>query len=180
MQDRMAMTHEFAFAFDSELCRPASERLGAAHRPWLDSLNEATRRQHLHYKSLRGSWNLSDYAQRKLCWLRESCPVATLGPDGAIGFGEVSGSDAEPYFSVSMQEPVPTPKSCPYPLSYALLAALEENALSRVEALGCPPSTVIMRCIGDYDVEDDSLLIDGEQTHVPSPTLKRTRASSFR
>ena len=175
MQDRMAMTHEFAFAFDSELCRPASERLGAAHRPWLDSLNEATRRQHLHYRSLRGSWNLSDYAQRKLSWLRESCPVATLGPDGAIGFGEVSGSDAEPYFSVSMQEPVPTPESCPYPLSYALLAALEENALSRVEALGCPPSTVIMRCIGDYDVQDDSLLIDGEQTHVSFADLEANK-----
>ena len=62
MQDRMAMTHEFAFALDSELCRPSSQRPDAAHRPWLDSLNEATRRQHLHYKSLRGSWNLSDYA----------------------------------------------------------------------------------------------------------------------
>ena len=33
MQDRMAMTHEFAFALDSGLCRPSSERLGAAHRP---------------------------------------------------------------------------------------------------------------------------------------------------
>ena len=94
--------------------------------------------EQVHYKSLRGSWNLSDYAQRKLSWLRESCPVASLRPDGTIGFAELSGSDAEPYFSVSMQEPVPTPDSCPYPLSFALLAALEEDALSRVEALGCP------------------------------------------
>ena len=97
MQDRMAMTHEFAFALDSELCRPSSQRVDAAHRPWLDSLNEATRRQHLHYKSLRGSWNLSEYAQRKLSWLRESCPVASLGPDGTIGFAELTGGDAEPY-----------------------------------------------------------------------------------
>ena len=131
MQDRMAMTHEFALALDSELCRPSSQRPGAAHRPWLDSLNEATRRQRQHYKFLRGSWNLSAYAQRKLSWLRASCPVANLGPDGTIGFGELTGSDAEPYFSVFMQEPVPTPDSCPYPLSFALLEALEEDVLSR-------------------------------------------------
>ena len=106
MKDRMAMTHEFAFAFDNELCRPSSQRPGAAHRPWLDSLNEATRRQRAHYRSLRGSWNLSDYAQRKLSWLRESCPVASLGPDGAISFGELSDSDAEPY--VAMAIPVLT------------------------------------------------------------------------
>ena len=175
MQDRMAMTHEFAFALDSELCRPSSQRPDAAHRPWLDSLNEATRRQRLHYKSLRGSWNLSDYAQRKLSWLRQSCPVASLGPDGTIGFGELTGSDAEPYFAALMQEPVPTPESCPYPLSFALLAALEKDALSRVEALGCPPSTVIMRCIGDHDVEDNSLLIDGEQVHVSFSDLDENK-----
>ena len=92
--------------------------------------------------------------------------MATLGTDGAISFAEITGREAEPYFSVSMQEPVQTPESCPYPLSFALLAALEEDALSRVEALGCPPSTVIMRCIGDYDVQDRSLLMDGEQLHV--------------
>ena len=175
MQDRMAMTHEFAFAFDSELCRPSSQRPGAAHRPWLDSLNEATRRQRQHYKFLRGSWNLSDYAQRKLSWLRESCPVASLGPDGAIGFGEITGGEAEPYFSVTMQEPVPTPRSCPYPLSFALLEALERDALSRVEALGCPPSTVIMRCIGDYDAQDDSLLIDGKLLHVSFADLEENK-----
>ena len=175
MQDRMAMTHEFAFALDSEPCRPSSERPGAPHRAWLDSLNEATRRQRLHYKSLRGSWNLSDYAQRKLSWLRKSCPVASLGPVGTIGFGELTGSDAEPYFAELMQEPVPTPESCPYPLSFALLAALEEDALSRVEALSCPASTVIMRCIGDCDVQDGSLLIDGEQLHVSFADLEENK-----
>ena len=175
MQDRMAMTHEFAFALDNELCRPSSQRPGAAHRPWLDSLNEATRRQRQQYKFLRGSWNLSDYALRKLSWLRQSCPVANLGPDGTIGFGELIGSDAEPYFSVFMQEPAPTPDSCPYPLSFALLAALEEDALSRVETLGSPPSTVIMRCIGDYDAQDGSLLIDGEQRHVSLAELEESK-----
>ena len=145
------------------------------HRHWLDPLNEATRRQRAHYRSLRGSWNLSDYAQRKLSWLRESCPVASLGSDGAIGFGELTGGDAEPYFSVAMQEPVPTPGSCPHPLSFALPAALENDALSRVEALGCPPSTVIMRCIGDYDAQDDSLLIDGEQVDVSFADLDENK-----
>ena len=175
MHDRTAMTHKFAFSLDAELCRPSSQRPDAAHRPWLDWLNEATRRQHLHYKSLQGSWNLSEYAQRKLAWLRESCAKASLGPDGTIGFTEITGSDAEPYFSVSMQEPVPTTQSCPYPLSFALLTALEKDALSLVEALGCPPSTVIMRCIGDYDVEDSSLLIDGEQVHVSFADLEENK-----
>ena len=94
---------------------------------------------------------------------------------GAIGFGELTGSDAEPYFSVSMQEPVPTPGSCPHPLSFALLTALEKDALSCVEALGCLPSTVIMRCIGDYDVQDDSLLIDGGQVHVSFAELDENK-----
>ena len=40
MQDRMAMTHHFAFSLDAELCRPSSQRPGGAHRPWLDFLNE--------------------------------------------------------------------------------------------------------------------------------------------
>ena len=171
----MTMTHEFAFALDNELCRPTSQPPRATHRPWLDSLNEATRRQRLHYKTLEGAWNLSEYAQRKLSWLRGSCPVASLGPDGTIGFGELTGSDADPYFSVWMQEPVPTPASCPYPLSFSLLAALERDALSRVEALGCPPSTVIMRCIGDYDIQDDSLLIEGEQEHVSFADLDKNK-----
>ena len=113
MQDRIAMTHDFAFSLGTELCRPSSQRPGAAHRPWLDSLNEATRRQHLHYKFLQGSWNLSEYAQQKLSWLRESCPAASLARDGTIAFSELTGSDAEPYFSVSMPEPIPTPQSCP-------------------------------------------------------------------
>ena len=169
------MTHDFAFSLDTELCRPSSQRHGAAHRPWLDSLNEATRRQHLHYKSLQGSWNLSEYAQQKLSWLRESCPAASLARDGTIAFSELTGSDAEPYFSVSMPEPVPTPQSCPYPLSFALLTALEKDTLSRVEALGCPPRTAIMRCIGDYDVQDSSLLIDGEQAHVSFDDLEKNK-----
>ena len=91
MQDRMAMTRKFSFSLDAELCRASSQRPDAAHRCWLDSLNEATRRQHLHYKSLQGSWNLSDYAQRKLSWLRESCLEASLRSDGTIGFAERTG-----------------------------------------------------------------------------------------
>ena len=175
MQDRMAMTHEFAFSLDTELCRPSSRPLAAAHRPWLDSLNEATRRQHLHYKFYRGSWNLSEYAQHKLSWLRKSCPQAIFAPGGTITFTELTGSDAEPYFSTVMRDPAPTPPSCPYPLSFALLTALERDTLARVEALGPPPLTVIMRCIGDYDDQDRSLLIDGEQDHVSFDDLENTK-----
>ena len=44
-----------------------------------------------------------------------------------------------------------------------------------MEALGCPPSTVIIRCIGDYDIEDRSLLIDGEQLHVSFADLEENK-----
>ena len=165
----------FAFALDRERCGPSPEGVGEAHRPWLDSMNEETRRQGLDRRLSRGSWNLTEYGQRKVSWLRESCPVAGLGPDGTISLGEEAGKDAEPYFSVLPQDPAPTPRSCPQPLSSALVAALEKDALRRVEALGCRPSTVIMRCIGDPDEKDGSLLIDGDQAGVSFNDLEESK-----
>ena len=176
MQDRMAMTHEFAFALDSELCRAvvAAARCRASSLAVFAQRGDAAPGPALQV-SCGDRGTSGAYAQRKLSWVRESCPVASLGPDGTIGFGELTGSDAEPYFSAFMQEPVPTPDSCPHPLSFALLVALEKDALSRVEALGCPTSTVIMRCIGDCAVQDSSLLMDGEQLHVSIADLEENK-----
>ncbi|MXW87141.1 MAG: hypothetical protein F4103_14540 [Boseongicola sp. SB0673_bin_14] len=175
MWDGTGLTRGFAFALDRERCLPCGQGPGVHDRPWLESMNEATRRQGFHCRSMRGSWNLSEFGRRKVSWLCDSCPVAVLGPDGTISLGEEAGRDAEPYFSVLPQDPDPTPQSCPQPLSSALVAALEKDALRRVEALGCQPSTVIMRCIGDRDEKDGSLLIDCDQSGVSFNDLEESK-----